>query len=210
MQSTKLINMDLEDAKDFQCLRDRLYESLGSSFWQNHEVPKLLQWVRTVDAIHNWLEEAKEHYGRFIQQQNRETENFHLPDSYIHERFGEVYRRLNAMDPYLPRTLRNGTHYGRLEEVTRRIADELWSGNFYWLDCFSGLINAVLLDHDEWLFELIKPVCESIQPITVDQHRTVDFRCHCKWCNRVHSGRQERSRWRWFLPVLIILLVTLG
>jgi hypothetical protein len=26
------------------------------------------------------------------------------------------------MDPYLPKTLRNGTYYGRLEEVTRRIA----------------------------------------------------------------------------------------
>lgn len=29
------------------------------------------------------------------------------------------------MDPYLPKTLRDGTHDGRLEELTRRIADEL-------------------------------------------------------------------------------------
>ncbi|KAJ0100744.1 tfiid associated protein [Diaporthe amygdali] len=168
MQSAKFINVDLEDAGGFQCLRHRLYESLGPSFWKDHEVSKLIQWVRTVDVIHDWLEGAKEHYGRFIQQQNRETEKFHLPDSYIHEKFGEVYRRLGAMGPYLPRILRNGTHAGRLEEVTRRIADELWSGNFYWLDCFSELINAVLLDHDELVFELIKPITvfssETAQP----------------------------------------------
>jgi hypothetical protein len=168
---------------------------LGSPFWQNHEdAPKLLQWVRTVNTIHNWLEEANKQCSRLIKQNNQETDNFHKSDNYVHERFGEVYKCLDAMESYLPKILRNGTQHERLEEVTRRIADELWGGNVYWLDCFSGLIGVVLLDHDEWLSELIKPVCEYIQPITVDQNRTVDLRCRSERCHLV-CGRQERSPW---------------
>ncbi|KAH8742329.1 hypothetical protein F5883DRAFT_656822 [Diaporthe sp. PMI_573] len=130
MQSTILI----------KTLRDRLYESFGLPCWKNHdEAPQLLEWVRTVEAIHSWLEEANEHHERLVLQLNQETENFQLPENYIHERFGEVYRCLDAMDPYLPKTLRDGTtHDGRLEEVTRRIVNELWSGNVYWLDFFQG------------------------------------------------------------------------
>ncbi|KAH8743328.1 hypothetical protein F5883DRAFT_655898 [Diaporthe sp. PMI_573] len=126
--------MDLEGVKDTQCLQDRLYASLGSSFWQNHEEsPKLLQWVRTVDAIHKWLEESKEHYGRFIQRHNREMENFHLPDNYIHEQYGDVYRYLEAMSPYLPEKFRNETHDGSLEECVNLSGQSQWTSTDSWI-----------------------------------------------------------------------------
>ncbi|KAH8752753.1 hypothetical protein F5883DRAFT_575749 [Diaporthe sp. PMI_573] len=198
-----------EDRESIQCLQDRLHESLGSSFWQNHEESaQLLQWVRTVEAIHNWLEETKAHYGRLIQH-NRETKILHLPDSYTHKRFGEVSRHLDAMDPYLPKTLRNGTYYEGLEDITRRITDELWSGNVYWLDCFSRLIGAVLLDHDEWLSELITPLGESLQPIRVDQNRVVDLRSRGERGDLAPDGRRERFLWPGIV-LIFILLITLG
>jgi hypothetical protein len=113
------------------------------------------------------------------------------------------------MDPYLPKTLRNGTYYEGLEDVTRRITDELWSGNVYWLDCFSRLMGVVLLDHDEWLSELITPLGESLQPIRVDQNRVVDLRSRGERGDLAPDRRRERFLWPGIV-LIFILLITLG
>jgi hypothetical protein len=182
---------------------------LGSPFWQDHkEAPRLLQWVRTVEAIHNWLEETKEHYGRVIQH-NRETKNLHLPDNYTHERFEKISRDLDAMSRYRLKILRNGIHYDCVEDVTRRITDELWSGNVYWLDCFSQLMGTVLLDQDELLFELISPLGESFQPIRVEQNRVVDLRSHGERCDLAPASRQEMFLWLGLVLIFILLIITL-
>ncbi|KAH8759462.1 hypothetical protein F5883DRAFT_564819 [Diaporthe sp. PMI_573] len=176
--------MEHREGREFiQCLRDRLHESLGSPFWQNHEEStQLLQW----------------------------TKDPQMPDSYIHKRFDEVSRHLDAMDPYLPKTSRNGTYYEGLKDVTRRITDELWSGNVYWLDCFSRLMGVVLLDQDEWLSELITPMGESLQPIRVDQNRVVDLRSRGERGDLAPDGRRERSLWPGIVLIFIILMITLG
>jgi len=179
MESTKPITITVNhpmDAEYIEFVRDTLYDSLGSPFWENHqEVPQLLQWVRTVNDIHKWHEEATNYHGRLIQHY-RETEHFDLPDNYIDLRFGEIRRRLDAMDPYLPKTLRNGIRYGCLEDLTRRITDELWSGKLHWLDLFSALIGMALLDGDRWLDTVITPVVQPLQTIGVERVTTVP--CH--------------------------------
>lgn len=188
-------------------LQDSLYESLGEPFWKNHEeAPQILRWVRTVDAIHSWIKEPKEHYGHLMEQHNRETKNFHLPDNYIDERFVDICMCLDAMDPYLPSALEDGTHEERLKEVTRQITDELWSGDLDWLELVSELISEVLSSDDGRLIEFIRPVCKLTYPATVDQHR------RCEPGNLVPGGWKKKSLWRrflleWFLWVLILIIV---
>lgn len=151
--------------KSFQVV---LHESLGSQFWQDHEeAPRLLQWVRAVDEIVKWLEEATEYYNRLIQHY-RGDESFHLPDNYIDARFGDIRRCLDVMEPYLTRC------HGCLEDATRHITVELWSGNLHWFELFSELIGMVSLDGDRWLYNILLPVVGHLK---ISVERVVAVTC---------------------------------
>lgn len=181
-------------------IKDRLCQSLGERFWKNHEeVPQILQWVRTVDTIHNRLDQRVEEYELFNRQR-------HILNP-VRMKFLDTYDSLYDimdMDPNKD-----------LEEITRRISNELWDGDFCYLDRLSSLVIAVVNDCDGWLLELLQPLAESTNLNPVTFNRIVHKDLYPEPCDLALGVRQKRSLWPWirwavgysFLLVCVLNLI---